>query len=87
MILSSCLVQADEALALGLADAVLPDENFLEHALDWLRTISEQPRHAVIAAKQAIMQGLHLPFDTALDNEQRLFLEAVTAPGFTAEPQ
>ena len=84
-ILTSRVIRADEAYALGLADAVLPDEDFLAHVLEWLQPIAEQPRHALIAAKAAVMQGLELPFQQALDNERRLFHEAVTAKEFIAE--
>ncbi len=85
MILSSRVVRAEEACLLGLADAVLPDEDFLTHVLEWVRPMAEQPRHALIAAKAAVMQGLHLPWQQALDNERRLFIEALTSDEFVEE--
>jgi enoyl-CoA hydratase/carnithine racemase len=52
-----------------------------------VRPIAEQPRHALLAAKSAVMQGLYLPFQDALDNEQRLFLQTVTGKEFVEEPR
>jgi enoyl-CoA hydratase/carnithine racemase len=85
MILSARVVRAAEAYELGLADAVLPDDDFVSHVLAWVGPIASQPRHALIAAKAAVMQGLHLSFQQALDNEQALFLRAVTAEEFIEE--
>jgi enoyl-CoA hydratase len=87
MILAAEVVPAEQALAFGLADAVMPDEEFLTHVLAWVRPIAEQPRHALLAAKSAVMQGLYLPFQDALDNEQRLFLQTVTGKEFVEEPR
>jgi enoyl-CoA hydratase/carnithine racemase len=85
MILTSRVVMAEEAYALGLVDAIVPDKEFLAHVLEWLRPMAEQPRHALVAAKAAVMQGLHLPFRQALDNEQQLFIQAVTDKDFHEE--
>jgi enoyl-CoA hydratase len=86
MILSSCVVRAEEACAIGLADATLADAGFLDEVAAWLAPIAAQPRDALFAAKRALMEGLHLPFEQALENERRLFLETVTAAEFVAEP-
>jgi enoyl-CoA hydratase len=85
LILTSQVVRAQEAFALGLADAVLPDQDFMSHVLEWLGPLAAQPRHALVAAKAAVMQGLQLPFERALDNEARLFMEAVTSRNFVEE--
>jgi enoyl-CoA hydratase/carnithine racemase len=80
MILSGRLVHADEALRLGLVDAVLPDEGFLDAVLDWLAPIARQPRHSLVAAKQAMVQGLSMKLNDGLDNEQRIFRAVLRSP-------
>jgi enoyl-CoA hydratase/carnithine racemase len=87
MILSSCVVRADEACTIGLADALFADAGFLDAVAAWLAPIAAQPRHALFAAKRALLEGLQLPFDAALDNEQRLFVAAVTSAEFVEEPR
>jgi enoyl-CoA hydratase len=82
MILASRLVTADAALALGLADAVLPDAGFMRHVTEWLAPVAAQPPHALFAAKRAIIDGLRMPLELGLANEQRLFAEAVSAHDF-----
>ena len=82
MILASRLVRAEEAQSLGLAEAVLPDAGFLQHACEWLAPIAAQPPHALFAAKRAILEGLRLPLEQGLALEQRLFAEAVSSQAF-----
>lgn len=74
MILSGRTVAADEAERIGLVNAVLPDEGFVDAALDWVQPIAERPRAAVAAAKRAIVEGLRRPFSEGLALEGELFL-------------
>jgi enoyl-CoA hydratase/carnithine racemase len=80
LILSARIVEADEAERIGLVNAVLPDEGFLDHALEWAGRIAAQPRHALVAGKRAVVEGLRLPFDEALRLEGQLFLECQLRP-------
>lgn len=73
MVLSGQLVPAAQASAWGLVDAVLPDEGFLDHALEWLAPIATQPRHSLAAAKRALLDGQRMPLAEGLAYEQRLF--------------
>ena len=73
LILSGRSVSSDEALSLGLVDAVLPDDDFLAATLEWVAPIAHAPRHTVAAAKRAIVDGLELRLQAGLDNEQRIF--------------
>lgn len=82
MIMASRLVMAEEALTMGLVDVVLPDENFMDHVLEWLAPIRAQPPHALAAAKRAIVDGLRMDFAEGLRNEQRLFAQAISSPDF-----
>jgi enoyl-CoA hydratase/carnithine racemase len=78
LVLSGRVVRADEAVAIGLANAVLPDEGFVDAAVRWAEPIASKPRTALAAAKQAILEGLSLPLDEALRLEGRLFLQLQT---------
>jgi enoyl-CoA hydratase/carnithine racemase len=82
MILASQLVKAEQAVSIGLAEAVLPDANFIDHVMTWLQPMIEQPPHALFAAKRAIIDGLRMPLEAGLANERRLFAEAISAEAF-----
>ena len=66
-------VAADEALALGIADRVVPDADVYTAALELARSLAKGPSVALRAAKQAIDDGLELDLDSALRLETALF--------------
>ncbi|MBJ7450824.1 MAG: enoyl-CoA hydratase/isomerase family protein [Blastococcus sp.] len=68
-------VGAEEALEIGLADAVVPDAEVYETAVAMARKFAAGPPLALAAAKRAIDEGLELPLDEALNLETRLFAE------------
>ncbi|WP_040338279.1 enoyl-CoA hydratase/isomerase family protein [Candidatus Blastococcus massiliensis] len=68
-------VGAEEALEIGLADAVVPDAEVYETAVAMARKFAAGPPLALAAAKRAIDEGLELPMDEALTLETRLFAE------------
>jgi enoyl-CoA hydratase/carnithine racemase len=68
-------VAAEEALEIGLADAVVPDAEVYETAVAMARKFAAGPPLALAAAKRAIDEGLELPLDEALNLETRLFAE------------
>jgi enoyl-CoA hydratase len=74
LILSGRVVRAGEALSLGMVNAVLPDEGFVDHVVEWLRPIARNPLSALTAAKKAIVEGLGMPLPDALRLEGRLFI-------------
>jgi enoyl-CoA hydratase/carnithine racemase len=80
LVLSGRVVPADEALRLGMVEAVLPAEGFPAAALAWAGRFATPPRPAVVAAKRAIVDGLRLPLDEGLRRESALFLECQTRP-------
>ena len=73
MVLGGGVVPAQQALQWGLVEAVLPDEDFPAAVLAWLEPIARQPRHALIAAKRALVDGEQMPIVAGLAYEQRLF--------------
>jgi enoyl-CoA hydratase/carnithine racemase len=66
-------VAADEALALGIADRVVPDAEVYETARAMAAEFARGPAVALRAAKQAVDDGLELDLDSALRLETTLF--------------
>lgn len=87
LILSGRTIDATEAERIGLVEAVLPDEGFVDAAVAWADRIASQPRHAVLAAKRAMVEGLALPLDEGLAVEGRYFIECQTAAATIAIQQ
>jgi enoyl-CoA hydratase/carnithine racemase len=80
LVLSGRVIDSEEAERIGLVQAVLPDDGFVDAALEWAGRIAAQPRHAVVAAKQALVQGMELSLADGLRLEGRLFLECQLRP-------
>ncbi|PWW23149.1 short chain enoyl-CoA hydratase [Geodermatophilus normandii] len=66
-------VGAEEALEMGLADAVVPDAEVYSTAVAMARRFAAGPPLALAAAKQAIDEGLDGPIEQGLALESRLF--------------
>ncbi len=73
MVFSGRHVAAEEALALGIADAVVPDAGVYEAAREMAARFVSGPAVALRNAKQAIDDGLELDLDAALRLETSLF--------------
>jgi enoyl-CoA hydratase/carnithine racemase len=68
-------VGAQEALEIGLADAVVPDDEVYATAVAMAKKFAAGPPLALAAAKRAIEEGLDLPLARGLELESRLFAE------------
>ena len=73
LVFSGRHVAADEALALGIADRVVPDAEVYDAARRWAAELARGPAVALRAAKQAVDDGLELDLDAALRLETTLF--------------
>ncbi|MDR1649998.1 MAG: enoyl-CoA hydratase/isomerase family protein [Synergistaceae bacterium] len=73
LIFTGAKIKAQEALALGLANAVCPPEALLEKALEMARAIASNAPIAVRAAKKAIDGTLYLDTKSAVDVEEGEF--------------
>jgi enoyl-CoA hydratase/carnithine racemase len=68
-------VGAEEALDIGLADAVVPDDEVYPTAVAMARKFAAGPPLALAAAKRAIDHGLDMSLGEGLALESRLFAE------------
>ena len=73
MIFTGRHVGAEEALALGIADRVVPDAAVYETALEMAASYASGPAVALRSAKQAIDDGLEMDLDAGLRLESALF--------------
>lgn len=68
-------VRADEALAIGLVDEVVPADQVLDRALDKASALAGGAVVAQGLAKRAIDRGLDITLNGGLDLEQQLFAD------------
>ena len=73
LVFTGRFINADEALAIGLADRVVAPDDVYATALEMAARYANGPAVAIRAAKQAIDQGLELGLDDALRLESTLF--------------
>jgi enoyl-CoA hydratase len=66
-------IKADEALRIGLVNAVVPQAELMDKALELANQIASNAPLAVRAAKQCINAEYDMPVDDAIVNESRAF--------------
>lgn len=64
---------AEEALAIGLVDEVVPPEKLMERSMAFARSIAANPPLAVRAYKRLAQAAARLPLDAAIEYEAELF--------------
>ena len=73
MLLTGKPIDAQEALRVGLINAVVPKDKLMTTAEDMARGILELGPLGIRASKEAMMQGLDMPLDAGLRLEEMLF--------------
>jgi enoyl-CoA hydratase/carnithine racemase len=73
IIFTGRFVPAQEALAIGLADRVVPDDQVYAEALAWARQFTGAAAIALRAAKQSVDRGLEVDLATGLEIERVQF--------------
>ena len=73
MLYACTQVKADEALALGLVNAVYPVEELMDAAMKLAGKIAKNAPIAVRATKKAVNDGLQVDMDQAIVIEEKLF--------------
>ncbi len=73
LIFSGRFVKADEALAIGLVDRVVPAEQVYVEAVAWARQFTAAAALALRAAKESIDRGIEVDLETGLEIERQQF--------------
>ncbi len=73
IIFTGRFVKADEALAIGLVDRLVPAESVYSEAVAWAAQFANAASLAVRAAKEAIDRGLEVDLETGLEIERLQF--------------
>jgi enoyl-CoA hydratase len=81
LILSGRIVDAREALSMGLVTEVVPDGEALERALEWAEGLASFPQETMLADRRAAIEGFGLPLADGLA------LEAQAGPAVFADAQ
>ncbi len=66
-------MKADEALAIGLVDRVVPADEVYAEAVKWASQFVGAASYAVRAAKESIDRGLEVDLETGLEIERVQF--------------
>jgi enoyl-CoA hydratase len=81
LILSGRPVGAQEALAMGLVNRIMPSGQSRQAAEDWARDLARFPQVCLRHDRLATYEGLELPFSQAMVNEFRHGLTSLAAGG------
>ncbi|WP_185995832.1 enoyl-CoA hydratase/isomerase family protein [Nocardioides campestrisoli] len=73
LIFTGRFVNADEALAIGLVDRLVPADQVYAEAVAWASQFSKGATFALRAAKESIDRGLEVDLETGLEIERQQF--------------
>ena len=88
LLLLSRYISGEEAAAIGLAQAVVDDDQVMDTAMEWAGIIASYSPWAVARTKRLVYEGQHLPLAEAFAWEEEVTAEGYRRPealeGFTA---
>jgi enoyl-CoA hydratase/carnithine racemase len=73
LIFTGRFVKAEEALAIGLVDRLVPAEQVYDEAVAWAKQFAGAASFAVRAAKESIDRGAEVDLETGLEIERQQF--------------
>ncbi len=80
LILTGEFIDADQALAIGLVNHVVPAERLMDAALEMCAKITRRSALALRLSRIAIDQGLHAGFEQTLEIEAAHMLACINSP-------
>lgn len=78
MILFGDIIDAGEALRIGLVNKVVPQDKLMEEVSAWVKKIKALPKLAIQYAKESVNRGANLGLEQGLAHESYLFALACT---------
>jgi enoyl-CoA hydratase/carnithine racemase len=84
LIFTGRFVKADEALAIGLVDRLVPAAEVYDAAVAWAGQFTRAAAYALRAAKESIDRGLEVDLDTGLEIERIQFAATFATADRTA---
>jgi enoyl-CoA hydratase/carnithine racemase len=73
LIFTGRFVKADEALAIGLVDRVVPSDQVYAEAVTWAKQFTKAATYALRAAKESVDRGVEVDLETGLEIERQQF--------------
>lgn len=73
MILTGCMVKAEEALRMGMISELVGDQETITKAIDMAKEIAKMPPIAIEQIKEVTLAGMDLPLEAALMLERKAF--------------
>ena len=73
MIYTARNIKADEALRIGLVNAVYPQAELIEQAKLLAKSITKNGRNAVAASKKAMNEGINVNIENGIKIEEEIF--------------
>ena len=73
LVLTGRRIGAVEAASLGIVTRIVPEDGWLDSALELAATVAEQPPLAVRLGKQAVLAAEETQLSAGLDHERRLY--------------
>ena len=73
LIFTGRFVKAEEALAIGLVDRVVPADQVYAEATAWAKQFSGAASYALRAAKESVDRGIEVDLETGLEIERQQF--------------
>ena len=80
LIITGRVIDAQEALRIGLANEVVPKGKSLERAIELGNHICSLPQPAILTDKEAAVRGFGLPLDEGLKIEVQCFNRSIMQP-------
>ena len=75
LVLTGRILQAEEAREIGLLNAVLPTEGFVDYAVEWCGQMARHAPAGLFGAKRAVVEGLRGSLADGLKLESKIFAE------------